>query len=94
MTHMGMRDLKEHMGRFVALVKKGEPVTLRYRGKPFALVQVIERLKSVRSKEENHLLALEKKGLVSGGNGRVKKRFKPLRVGGKNISDIVIESRE
>lgn len=94
MTQMGMRDLKEHMGQFVALLKKGKPVMLQYRGKPFAVVQGIGASKGVGSREENLLAALEKNGLVSGGSGHIRGKFKPLCMGGKNIGDIVIESRE
>lgn len=94
MTQIGMRDLKEHMGRFVFLLKRGKPVMLKYRGRPLAVVRSLAGRKTGLTKEEKHIAMLERKGLVSGGNGHVRGTVRPIKIGGKSISDLVIESRE
>ncbi len=95
MTQIGMRELKENMGRFVLLIKKGEKITLHYRGKPLALVSSLHNTShSSLKKEEKLLAALEERGLITGGKGQLKLLAKPLKVRGKTISDLVIDSRE
>lgn len=94
MVQMGMRELKENMGRFVTLLKKNQSVTLNYRGKPLAIVQALATKGTVSAKVRNLVAKLEKKGILSRGTGKVTGDFKPLDLGGKSISDYVIESRE
>ena len=89
-----MRELKENMGRFVFLIKKGEKITLNYRGKPFALVSCLQSLRPPLSKEEKFLAVLEQKGLITKGKKGPYRRIKPIKIGGKKMSDLVIESRE
>lgn len=95
MTQIGMRELKGNFGRFVALLRKNEPVTLKYRGEPLAIVYPIEGKKSPSQTKTFKLLEkLEKKRLISGGKGQVQRKAKPLIWKGKSVADIVIESRE
>lgn len=95
MTELGMRELKENFGYFVSLLKKGEPVTLNYRGKALGLVKsLIKKSKREAYPEQKLIQQLEKRGLVGGGSGRVRQGWKAIRVKGRPASDLVIESRE
>lgn len=94
MTQIGMRELKENMGLFVSLIKKGGKITLNYRGKPLALVSSLEKQKSPLGREEIIIASLEKTGLLQGGTGYLKKKSEPLKVDGETISDLVIQLRE
>ncbi len=94
MTRMGMRELKENMGRFVSLIKKNETITLHYRGKPLATVHPIHAKETSSSAEQKLIADLERQGLISGGSGKGFKKIRPIKVKGKSISDIVIEDRE
>lgn len=89
-----MRELKEHMGLFVSLIKKGEKIILNYRGRPLAMVSKLPYPHRTSSREENLLTKLEEKGLITGGKGRLKPGANPLKIGGKSLSNFVIDSRE
>lgn len=89
-----MRELKENMGRFVSLLKKGEKITLNYHGHPLAVVSSLKGGAYKSSKEKKLLETLEIKGMISGGSGQLKRWVSPLKIGGKNISDFVVDLRE
>lgn len=93
MIEMGMRELKENIGYFVNLLKKNQSVTLNYRGQPFAIVQAIGRKKLPKDIGDT-LQKLERMALLTGGDGKLSTRFQPIPVGGKPISDYILESRE
>lgn len=94
MTQLGMRELKENMGRFVATLRKKGALTLSYRGKPLAVVTMIDPSHPTPSNETKLLAKLQKEGLISGGSGQLSERTQPMLLGGRSISDIVLESRE
>lgn len=92
MTQIGMRELKENMGYFVALIKKGEPVLLKYRGQSLAIVKSTKPNK--KSRGDRALTKLKAQGLIVGRSGKPLAKFVPVKTKGKPVSEMIIEDRE
>ena len=95
MKTVGSRELKNRLGRYMGLVRKGETIIVTDRGKPLA------RLSPLTSEEGKpdglHILLrrLEEEGHMRLAKGSFKRRaFKPIVTRGKPASQMVIEDRE
>jgi len=93
MRTVGSRELKNRLGRYLGLVGKGETIVVTDRGKPVARLSPPEQ-KGVKTYSLDDLLRrLEAEGHLRRGT-RPFKRFKPIRVKGKPISQIILEDRD
>ena len=93
MRTVGSRELKNRLGRYLGLVGKGETIIVTDRGKPVARLvpPSPEAVDSVGLEEV--LQQLEAEGHLKRGT-RPFKRFKPIRIKGKPVSQIILEDRD
>jgi prevent-host-death family protein len=95
MKTVGSRELKNRLGRYLGLVRRGETIVVTDRGKTVA--HLSPPIPEAGSPEG--LIDLLKR-LEAGGNLRraegtsKRKVFKPISTGGKSASQMVIEDRE
>lgn len=94
MTSLGIRELKENLGYFVSLLKKGEAVTLKYRGKALAVVNSLVNRSTENADEQALIRQLEKENVINLSSGKVNAGVRPVKTRGRSIADIVIEARE
>jgi prevent-host-death family protein len=95
MKTVGSRELKNRLGRYLGLVRKGETIIVTDRGKAVAHLTP-PACKGVETDSLNDLL----KRLEAEGNLRLAKDpnnrrvFTPIVTGGKPASQMIIEDRE
>lgn len=83
-------DLKNHLSRYLDYVRHGETVLVLDRKTPVA------ELKPITGKSSNgKLVALERKGIIRRGSGRIPKKFLKEALGGKGarVLDALLEER-
>ena len=88
MVKAGLRELKNRLGHYMRKVRNGDTLEVTDRGRPIAYV-VPSREEALRKQLE----PLIKKGLVSWGGGKPVGLARPVRVGGKPLSEIIVEER-
>jgi len=88
MRTVGSRELKNRLGRYLGLVGKGETIIVTDRGKPVA-----EPEPKATYSIEDVLKRLEAEGHLRRGTGKFRP-FKPIRVKGKPMSQIILEDRD
>ncbi|MBW2610400.1 MAG: type II toxin-antitoxin system Phd/YefM family antitoxin [Deltaproteobacteria bacterium] len=91
MIKAGIKEIKNNLSRYLARVKIGEEVIITDRGKPVArIVQESQRNRDIHTA----LLPLIQKGLIVLPSRRLEKdHLTPIKVKGKQISEMVIEDR-
>ena len=93
MKTVGSRELKNRLGRYLRLVRRGETILVTDRGKPVAHI-VPPSPESEEKPELNAILAqLELQGHLRRGSGQ----FKPIKSvakKGKPASRIILEERD
>ena len=91
MLSAGIKELKNNLSRYLALVKKGEDILITERGKTIArIIREDQRRQSVR----DSLLPLISKGVLVPPSRELEREFtEPLQVVGQAVSDMVIEDR-
>jgi prevent-host-death family protein len=91
MITAGIKELKNQLSRYIALVKKGDDVLITERGRIIArVVKENSRLSSLR--QALQLLVL--KGQVIMPTREIKRDIpKPVKLPGKAVSEIVLEDR-
>ena len=91
MITAGIKEIKNNLSRYLAQVKAGEEIMITERGKPVArIIQEGQEPMSIRAA----LAPLIKKGLVTlPVMGLKKKHLRYRKIGGKLVSDMVIEDR-
>jgi prevent-host-death family protein len=95
MKTVGSRELKNRLGRYLALVRKGETIVVTDRGVPFAHVTPLISDEGKPNGLDLLLKRLEAEGHLRLAKGPFKCRaFKPIDTKGKPASQIVIEDRE
>lgn len=89
MTHVGIRELKIHLSRYLRKVKSGESLAITDHGHPVAVLSP-----SPKGDREEALWALVRKGVIrwSGERPNFKNR-KLVKMKGKPLSQTVIEMR-
>jgi prevent-host-death family protein len=88
-TRVGIRELKEHLSKYMAQVKQGQSIVITEHGKP------VGRIVPEGQSLEDRVEALRQAGVIA-WDGRKLKRIKPPAVNksDKLVSDIVVEMRE
>jgi len=91
MTSVGIRDLKAHLSRYLRSVSGGEEIVVTDRGRPIARIVSEPRGKQTPG---DRLKRLEEDGLLVPPERPLRRKTTgPARVGGKRLSEIVIEER-
>jgi prevent-host-death family protein len=93
MKTVGSRELKNRLGRYLALVGRGETIIVTDRGKPVARLVPPEPEPETTYSVEDLLKRLEAEGHLRRGT-RPFRRFKPIRVKGKPMSQMILEDRD
>jgi prevent-host-death family protein len=93
MKTVGSRELKNRLGRYLGLVRRGETVLVTDRGKLFARIEPTEPEPPKDSTVMDVLRRLEAEGHLRLGT-RPFRRFKPVRTKGKPASQMILEDRE
>ncbi len=89
--HVGTKDLKNNLSRYLRLVREGERIVVTDRG---VAVAEIRAAAAAPVPDDEALLALEKEGFVTRGRGRLR-AFEPVRLPkrGPQVSEMVVEDR-
>jgi prevent-host-death family protein len=93
MRTVGSRELKNRLGRYLGLVRKGEALVLTDRGRPFARIVPLDPSQEEKPSLEQILAKLEAEGNLRRGSGKFRP-FKPVRVKGKPLSKTILEDRD
>jgi prevent-host-death family protein len=93
MRTVGSRELKNRLGRYLALVGKGETILVTDRGKPVARILPPSPKQEDTVGVEEILQQLEAEGHLRRGSGHYKS-FKPVRIKGKPASRMILEDRD
>jgi prevent-host-death family protein len=93
MRTVGSRELKNRLGRYLGLVGRGETIIVTDRGKPVAHLVPPEPQSETSDGVEDLLKRLETQGHLRRGT-RPFRRFKPIRVKGKPVSQMILEDRD
>jgi antitoxin (DNA-binding transcriptional repressor) of toxin-antitoxin stability system len=91
MRKASVSDLKNQISRYLDYVKHGETVLVLDRSVPVAELKPVTGTSS-----SGKLLALERKGIVRLGSGRISEKFLKEKLSGKRarILDALLEERE
>lgn len=91
MITAGIKEIKNNLSRYLSQVKAGEEVMITERGKPVArIIQEGRENMSIRAA----LAPLIEKGLVTlPVMGLKKKHLRYRKVGGKLVSEMIVEDR-
>lgn len=93
MRTVGSRELKNRLGRYLGLVGKGETIIVTDRGKPVArLVPPVSEAEKGESVDDL-MRRLEAEGHLRRATQPFR-RFKPIRVKGKPMSQMILEDRD
>jgi prevent-host-death family protein len=91
MITAGIKDAKNNLSHYLALVKAGEEIVITERGKPVA------RIIGERNGKQQLRIALDpliRRGLITlPTRDLIKERLPPLATKGKPVSEMVIEDR-
>jgi prevent-host-death family protein len=90
---MGLREANQQFSKAIKAVKAGKEVVLTERGKPIAVIKPLEQ----KENQETVIRRLEAEGLLRPALKRGPMRaprWKPLRIKGKPLSQIISEERD
>jgi prevent-host-death family protein len=93
MKTIGSRELKNRLGRYLGMVRKGEAILVTDRGKPVARILPLSPSQEEGPSVDKILKQLEAEGHLRLGTGLFRP-FKPVRVKGKPLSRMILEDRE
>jgi prevent-host-death family protein len=93
MKTVGSRELKNRLGRYLALVGRGETIIVTDRGKPVARIVPPVPGDNEPSTVENFLLRLETEGHLRKATRRPRS-FRPIPSKGKPASNMILEDRD
>jgi prevent-host-death family protein len=93
MRTVGSRELKNRLGRYLGLVGKGETIIVTDRGKAVARLVPPPPETDKAPTVDDVLKRLEAEGHLKLGT-RPFKRFKPIRLRGKPLSQMILEDRD
>jgi len=93
MKKVGIRELKNRMGKYMAKVRAGETILVTDRGEPLARLSPAVEPEAAAAKTVDQILKeLEASGHLRLGSGKFAD-FKPVHAKGKPASRIIIEER-
>ncbi len=92
MKKVGSRELKNRLGRYLARVRHGETLVVTDRGEPVAKLVPVEGPQK-EDELERRLNELEAQGHLRRARGGFRD-FEPIPIGGKPLSQLILEDRE
>ena len=92
MVEVGVRELRNSLTRYLRLAEKGQPVLVTRDKRPIVVLQKPQTTSAHSEEEKIAALVAEGKLLPPKRPGPVKP-FKPIRVKGKPVSQMIIEDR-
>jgi len=95
MVTVGSRELKNRLGKYLGLVRKGQTLQITDRGKRVALLVPAQQTgTTVEANWTAQLDQLEARGAVRRGKGKLT-LYPPIKLKpGKSLSEIISEGRE
>lgn len=93
MQTIGVRELKDHLTRYLAFVRQGERIVVTDRGKPVAVLGPIEAKDGRKPSAADRAAALARRGLISLPEGTPDLTTKPVAIRGEPISRTLIRDR-
>jgi prevent-host-death family protein len=93
MKTVGSRELKNRLGRYLGLVRKGETIVVTDRGKTVAHIIPPSHEREDTDGVDVILKKLEAEGHLRLGTHSFKK-FKPVQIKGKPVSQMILEDRD
>jgi prevent-host-death family protein len=95
MKTVGSRELKNRLGRYLGLVRRGETIVVTDRGKTVAHLTPPTLKEGETENLDDLLKRLETEGHLRMAKDPSKRRvFQPIATGGKPASQMVLEDRE
>jgi prevent-host-death family protein len=92
MGRVGIKELKNHLSRYLRRTKEGEEIVVTERGTPIAIIQPIQKVGSLATLEAR-LAQLASLGQLTLPSRSPLKRVRMARVSGAPISQAVMEDR-
>jgi prevent-host-death family protein len=92
MKTVGSREFKNRMGRYMRAVRAGQTLIVTDRGKAVAKVAPATDIEAEETPLKKRLKELEGQGLIRLGTKPLRK-FRPVKVKGKPVSQTIIEDR-
>ncbi len=92
MVSVASKELKNRLGRYLQLVREGQPVRITDRGKPIGCIMPLTN--PSQSGELAQLSRLLAVGSVTLGTGKLRRRWKPSRLKpGPSIAEMIDDER-
>ncbi|HTA70863.1 MAG TPA: type II toxin-antitoxin system prevent-host-death family antitoxin [Bryobacteraceae bacterium] len=92
MVTVASKELKNRLGRYLRLVREGQPVQITDHGKPIGCI--LPLVKAERSDELAQLSRLIAIGGIALGTGKLRRQWKPARLKpGPSIAEMIDEER-
>jgi len=88
MAHVGVRELKNSLSRYLSRVKAGERIVVTERGKATALLIPMEH-----QTERLALETLVREGMARWAGGKPRGSRRPPKVRGRSIAETVVKDR-
>jgi prevent-host-death family protein len=88
MATIGVRELKNRLSEFLRRVGDGERITITDRGRPIAVLSPVDE-----TPEDEAFMKMVREGLARWGGGKPDIPKRGVRIGGRPISETVIEGR-
>lgn len=88
MIEAGVKELKNRLSHYLAMVKMGKPVIITERNQAIATIVPMER-----AGEDGMLLSLVKEGFAEWKGSKPFGSSRPVKIKGKTVSEMVIENR-
>lgn len=93
MHAIGVRELKNRLSRYLALVREGERVVVTDRGKPVAVLGPMEGKDGRNLSRAQRAGALARRGLITLPRGTPDLSTRPVAIRGEPISRTLIRDR-
>ena len=91
MVTVGARELKTRLGTYLRRVREGSVILVTERGRPVA---ELRPLPTAASDEEEKLLDLAARGLVTLGGGHLARSIARVPARGGSVADTIVEERD
>ena len=92
MVTVASKELRNRLGKYLALVREGKTVAITDGGRPIACIVPTQNLE--RRKEAELLARLVASGNLTLGTGRLRRRPRPtVMTKGKTVAEMVAEGR-
>jgi len=88
---VGARELKTRLGTYLRKVRGGTTIVITDRGEPIAELRPLDR---ASDPTEAALARLEARGLITRGQKKPRKPFRPIKLRGPSASQALQEDRE